>query len=87
MLDATLDRIDPDEFTEMMSMAQFPAREAPSLDALRPVFDQPTTAIRMAMDWIRFGQLLRDRLGWDDYPPLPPSFQSGPLSVPKVRHA
>lgn len=24
------------------------------------------------VDWIRFGQLLRDRLGWADYPDVPP---------------
>ena len=74
MLEANLeadDRIDPDEFMEMMAMATFPAREAPSLDPLRPVIDQLTAATLLAMDWIRFGQLLRDRLEWDDYPPLP----------------
>jgi len=24
-----------------------------------------------AIDWIRFGQLLRERLGWEDYPHVP----------------
>lgn len=26
---------------------------------------------RGAVDWIRFGQLLRERLGWDHYPDEP----------------
>lgn len=25
-----------------------------------------------SLDWVRFGQLLRDALGWDDYPDEPP---------------
>lgn len=25
-----------------------------------------------SLDWVRFGQLLRDALGWDDYPEEPP---------------
>lgn len=65
------DRIDGDDFIRLIERAMFPAREAPSLDPLRPVIDQLTAATVMAMDWIRFGQLLRDRMGWDDYPPLP----------------
>jgi hypothetical protein len=26
-----------------------------------------------SLDWVRFGQLLRDALGWDDYPEQPPA--------------
>jgi hypothetical protein len=25
-----------------------------------------------SLDWVRFGELLREALGWDDYPQTPP---------------
>jgi hypothetical protein len=27
---------------------------------------------RQSLDWLRFGQLLREALGWDEYPERPP---------------
>jgi hypothetical protein len=32
------------------------------------------------IDWIRFGQLIRERLGWNDYPLVPDSSGSGPTN-------
>jgi hypothetical protein len=26
-----------------------------------------------SVDWVRFGQLLREALGWEDYPEAPPN--------------
>jgi hypothetical protein len=31
----------------------------------------PEGAAARAIDWIRFGRLLREKLGWEDYPGFP----------------
>ena len=37
------------------------------------LINNPDLAVQdPGVDWIRFGQLLRDRLGWADYPDVPP---------------
>jgi len=57
----------------MMQSATMPAAEAdsPSLSWLSRLAPAPDATMR-ALDWVRFGQLLRAELGWDDtYPDLP----------------
>jgi hypothetical protein len=69
MLDAA-DGIEADTFRDLMRQAAMPAAEADT-----PVTDwvaqNMPAAQSGAIDWIRFGQLLRNRLGWDWYPDEP----------------
>jgi hypothetical protein len=57
----------------LMYPASMPAAEAdnPFLDSLADVV--PGIEHR-AMDWVRFGQLLRHEIGWDDTYPAYPDF-------------
>jgi hypothetical protein len=62
---------DQQEIGGLMAQASMPAAEGadPVLAvALRSVGSDPATR---AIDWIRFGQLLKARLGWDWYPDFP----------------
>jgi hypothetical protein len=72
MLDAS-EHLDPSEVRRLMREASMPAREADNefLDAL--VQTAPENAGLRGIDWIRFGQLLRDELGWEKYPEVPPT--------------
>jgi CubicO group peptidase (beta-lactamase class C family) len=62
---------------ELMMQATMPGAEAddPELDEMRNYVESGNTAdggVRAdVIDWIRYGQLLRARLGWDDYPEFP----------------
>jgi len=69
------DATDPDTFRRLMSQAEMPAAEM--------IWDDPTVfywlarnaapgVVHVAIDWIRFGQLLREHLGWHWYPAYPP---------------
>lgn len=74
MLEALLLDEDPETFLEVMQQASMPMCEAED-SPLRSFVMQheaiPDT-VPMAVDWIRFGQLLRARLGWEDrYPAWP----------------
>ena len=55
--------------------ASMPAAEAaePWLDALAEHYAVPGVQWR-GIDWVRFGQLLRHELGWDDTYPAYPDF-------------
>ena len=53
------------DISALLRQASRPAAEAPSVAWLASY--TPAQAI----DWIGFGELLRERLGWDDYPPQP----------------
>lgn len=55
----------------LMMQASMPAAEAdaPVGDILAEL--PVSNASHLAIDWIRFGQLLREALGWCDYPALP----------------
>jgi hypothetical protein len=46
-----------------------PAAKAPSIGWLAS--HPPDGASTRAIDWLRFGQLLRERLGWGGYPQWP----------------
>lgn len=60
--------------SDLMTQATMPAVEAdsPTLDHLAGYM--PEGATMRALDWVRFGQLLRSRLGWDDTYPAYPDF-------------
>lgn len=59
------------DFRRLIAQASMPAAEAgtPWLNWLAK--NTPSGAIAKGVDWIRFGQLLRDELGWQHYPDLP----------------
>jgi hypothetical protein len=64
-----------EECHQLMSQATMPAAEADNpvgnwLAKLDDGSDQPRNSHR-AIDWIRFGNLIRDRLGWQWYPDEP----------------
>jgi hypothetical protein len=61
----------PGVIQTLMAQALMPAAEAgtPMMNWLARY--APDGARSMAIDWIRFGQLLRDKLGWDWYPEEP----------------
>jgi hypothetical protein len=56
----------------LMGQATMPAAEADSVSVRSPTAP-PEEARALAVDWIRFGQLLRDELGLVDYPEEPPA--------------
>jgi len=62
----------------LLWQASMPAAEAadPFLDQLAR--NAPPGATAHAMDWVRFGQLLRVALGWQHYPDVP--------DFPEMRH-
>ena len=57
----------------LMQQASMPAAEVewPSPAQQRIASLAPPGARMMAVDWIRFGELLRGALGWEDYPAGP----------------
>lgn len=74
MLEAALDRPDINAFTLTMR-ALMPMREAPDSwlrSFVLSAVPSDSGATPMAVDWIRFGQILRHELGWSDwYPEVP----------------
>jgi hypothetical protein len=66
-------RTDIDPHT-LLQQASMPAAEAddPFLDQLAR--NTPPGATAHGIDWVRFGQLLRHELGWDDTYPAFPNF-------------
>ena len=60
LLEADLREVD---VGALMSQATVPPAEAASYI--------PEGAAAHAIDWIRFGRLLREKLGWKDYPGFP----------------
>lgn len=74
MLDAA--DLSDEAFRSLMGQATMPAAEAGEegnayLEWRRHV-DVPGVH-QGAVDWVRFGQVLRERLGWVAYPDQPPS--------------
>jgi hypothetical protein len=66
----------------LMDQAKMPAREVDWQAAggwnpamLMPEDEYPGVR-HWAIDWIRFGELLRTELGWDHYPEFPEAEQS-----------
>ena len=67
--------LDTDEF---MRQASMPVCESPAKDSLLAKWmteaedrGEMGNMSFAGIDWIRYGQLLRDALGWEDYPEAP----------------
>ncbi len=73
MLDEAENRLSTADVQELMRAASMPAEEAatPFANWLSKQ-ELPEGARKRAIDWIRFGELLRERLGWHHYPQFPP---------------
>lgn len=59
---------------DLLKQATFPAAEATGLvhDLFSKRAKESESEVRVtAVDWVRFGQLLRDALGWETYPAHP----------------
>lgn len=58
----------------LMSFGAMPAAElaTPMGDWLDEITRGTDTRV-VVMDWVRLGQLMRERLGWYDYPEYPPT--------------
>ena len=65
------------ELRDFMLQATMPAAEADNPMLNRLAEHAPSGTDVRGIDWIRFGQLLAARLGWDDYPQEPPSDEGG----------
>jgi hypothetical protein len=65
--------VTPEELRDFMMQATMPAAEAdnPFLDWLTKNYHSGAGVTTRALDWIRYGQILRERLGWTDYPTCP----------------
>lgn len=64
----------PEELRRLIQQATMPAAEVVDADhPVRRAFEgiQTPGVVHGAIDWIRFGQLLRQELGWTDYPEYP----------------
>lgn len=72
-LEPMLDKahLNPAEFNALIAQATMPAAEACDTLCDWLTDNAPPAASVRALDWIRFGQLLRDRIGWSDYPCCP----------------
>ena len=65
----------PQEVLPLLLQTMFPAAEAanPAIDEISRMVDDDSGVRIAAQDWLGFGLLLRDKLGWDDtYPASPP---------------
>ena len=62
----------PDQHQAMLDQASSQGAEASDeeLDSLTREYFPPETKLH-GVDWVRFGNLLRERLGWHDYPDHP----------------
>lgn len=58
----------------MMQKALFSAAEPDGHAVTRATPSDPDVDEAFSIDFIRLGELLRDELGWTDYPPLPPGY-------------
>lgn len=56
---------------DLMRQASMPAAEADSPAVEQIASYVPASVQVRAIDWIRFGGLLRDALGWENYPQEP----------------
>lgn len=65
------DQVTPERMRQLMSAATMPAAEtdSPTVEQLA----RHSEHVR-GIDWVRFGQLLRHELGWDDTYPAFPDF-------------
>lgn len=74
-LEPLMDAANEGAVREAMREATMPASEAdhPTIDALSGVAPDDPNIAHGAIDWVRCGQLLRQRLGWHHYPESPPS--------------
>ena len=75
MFDEAAKRGDVDVLA-LIRQASMPAAEAcnPALDSVAEMHPDTPGVRHLAVDWIRFGQLLRHQLGWDDAYPVYPDF-------------
>jgi len=64
ILDRAKGQLDDADLRALMAQATMPVKEA----MVSPIMEELANG---AIDWIRFGQLCRDRLGWEDYPEWP----------------
>ena len=74
MLAALLECMEgPDSFARFFETAVAQAStDTPSETVLAEMFGQRVPGGRIkGVDWIRLGNLMRDRLGWDEYPAFP----------------
>ena len=64
---------DPDiDLWGLMTQATHPLPEVPESDVADRLGGWPDVPdIALVVDWIEFGQLLRQALGWDTYPARP----------------
>ena len=74
MFEAANERPDIDT-AALMQQSTMPAAEnvAPMNPILNRIADTMPGAVK-AIDWVRFGELLRHELGWDDTYPAMPDF-------------
>ena len=68
LLEAELREVD---VAPLMHQATMPGAEADSTAVSAIASYAPEGARVRGVDWIRFGALLRDALGWKDYPEFP----------------
>jgi hypothetical protein len=74
MLAALLECMEgPDSFARFFETAVAQASaDVPSETVLAEMFGQRGDGGRInSVDWVRLGNLMRDRLGWDEYPSFP----------------
>lgn len=69
MIEASEQHVAPERVRELMTEASFPAREADT--PLHDWLAKMPIGSSQAIDWVRFGQLLRTELAWDHYPETP----------------
>lgn len=70
------------DIKELMRQATMPAAEmdTPFGDWLERTYGDMPGVRTGGIDWIRFGALLRDALGWRDYPDQPPGLSRDDLN-------
>ncbi len=77
MIQELVRRDDGDWYNEQCILMSFGG--VPAAELATPMGDSITHALEgsdvraVAMDWVRLGQLIRERLGWYDYPEHPPT--------------
>jgi hypothetical protein len=75
MLVALLEHMDgPDSFAQFFETAVAQAsRDVPSEAVLAEMLGESHDVRIKGVDWVRLGNLMRDQLGWHDYPAFPAS--------------
>jgi hypothetical protein len=73
MLTALLEHMDgPDSFAEFFEAAVAQAStDVPSEAVLAEMLGTPGGGRIKGVDWVHLGNLMRDELGWHDYPDFP----------------